>query len=67
MNIEEFVAVGNKFKDVDISKLPPQLIIEISRSQKDMLTCTRILENCMITVMDLQKQAIVLDSISKIE
>ena len=67
MNIEEFVAVGNKFKDVDISKLPPQLIIEISRSQKDMLTCTRILENCMITVMDLQKRAIVLDSISKIE
>lgn len=65
MDMKEFIAVSEKFRDVDFSKLPPILLVEISKSNDRITACNKEMEKYVNDAIVLMKQAIVLDGINK--
>lgn len=65
MDMTEFIAVSEKFRDVDIQKLPPILLLEISKSNNRIVAYNKEMEIYVNDAIALMKQAIVLDGINK--
>ncbi len=65
MDLEEYKYLLEKFKEVDIKKLPVPLMLQLTASQSYVTKYAKELEKQVNRTMELMKQAIVLDGINK--
>ena len=65
MNLEEYNDLVEKFKEVDVKKLPVPLMLQLTVSQSYTTKYAKELEKHANKTIELMKQAIVLDGINK--
>ena len=65
LNYNEFVETAQRFKEIDVKKLPPQLMVEIAKNQARATMYAKEMEKFANKTVELMKQAIVLDGINK--
>ena len=65
MDLEEYKYLLEKFKEVDVKKLPVPLMLQLTASQSYATKYAKELEKQVNRTMELMKQAIVLDGINK--